>query len=341
MREGAIVGWSHDTFATGWFQVAWSAEIAIGQVVRRRYWSRDLVVWRGESGAVHVMDAREHRRGVDLSRWGRVEGDALVSVVDGWSWRPDGTAVTPAGTVVDGPATLRTFPVREVMNLIFVWYDEQAEPPQWAIEASPEAESPDYYPAWPHGTVMDTMSCTPQIMAENIGDAVHIHYMHRWNDIPAITRWDELGPRLEVAYEGSFPSNRGPVEAVIHNSAWGLGVMRTRMASLRRFVHYLCPTPIDQNTMDVRLTTWVERAEDDHSEEPDKLAKALIKAQEYEVLGPDVDRAVWENQAYLERAGFRSQERHFIQFRKWTKQFYPHEQAGVATAKPDAVAAGQ
>jgi 3-ketosteroid 9alpha-monooxygenase subunit A len=35
---------------TGWFQVAWSAEIGVGEVHRMTYFGREMVAWRGESG---------------------------------------------------------------------------------------------------------------------------------------------------------------------------------------------------------------------------------------------------------------------------------------------------
>jgi phenylpropionate dioxygenase-like ring-hydroxylating dioxygenase large terminal subunit len=271
------------------------------------------------------MEAHESRRGVHLGKAGHVVGDAVQCDVDGWRWQPDGTAVTPDGRRIDGDGRLRVFPATEVMDLILVWYDEAGGTPAWDIEIEPETQSPDFYPAWPHGTALDPMSCQPQIMAENIADVVHVHYAHRWLDIPRFTAWQEDGPILVVDYEGQFGSPRGPVEAVFGNKAYGFGVLRTRMNSLRKFVHILCPTPIDTATMDVRLSAWVERAPGDAGDVPDKVAMALIKAQHAEVLGPNVDRTIWENQAYLEHPGFRNLERQYVAFRKWSQQFYPGE----------------
>lgn len=325
MRHDRIAGWPYTTFPTGWFQVAWSGELEPGQIVARRYWGLDLVLWRGESGDLHMMTAHETRRGVNLAALGTVEGEAIINPVDGWKWQPDGSAITPDGRHVGGSAALRTFEVQDKMTLVLAWYDHAQEPASYEIDICPETESPEFYPAWPHGAVCNPMSCQPQVMAENIADVVHVHIAHRWIDIPTITEWQEIGPRLIVGYEGDFPSERGPVHAVFGNVAYGFGVLRTRMASLRRFVHFICPTPIDESTMDVRLSAWIERAPGDTGDVPDKVAKAIIKAQHAEVLGPEVDRNIWENQAYLHHAGFRSQERQYISFRKWAEQFYPHE----------------
>ena len=35
---------------TGWFQVAWSDEIAVGDVHKVHYFGRDMVAWRAQSG---------------------------------------------------------------------------------------------------------------------------------------------------------------------------------------------------------------------------------------------------------------------------------------------------
>jgi hypothetical protein len=326
MRHREIAGWTRRTFPTGWFQVAWSPEIEPGQIVTRHYWERDLIVWRAESGALHVMDAHEARRGADLGRWGRVRGETVVCELDGWQWHADGSARSGDGARVEGVA-LRVFPVHEVTGLVLVWHDAEGAPPAWSIDESEEATSGEFYPAWPHGAVLDPMSCQPQVMAENIADVVHVRYAHRWLDIPTITEWEDSSPRLEVGYEGDFMSPRGAVHAVFHNTAYGFGVLRTRMASIRRFVHYICPTPIDHTMMDIRLSAWVERAPGDTGDVPDKIAAALVRAQHHEVLGPEVDRNIWENQMYMDQPAFRSQERQYVKFRRWSEQFYPHEPA--------------
>jgi hypothetical protein len=68
------------------------------------------------------------------------------------------------------------------------------------------------------------------------------------------------------------------------------------------------------------------------------LPDDAINAQHAEVLGPDVDRVVWENQIYRQHAPFRKEERTYVSFRRWARQFYPHEEerlhANGATAEP-------
>ena len=42
---------------TGWFQVAWSDEIGVGDVHTMKYFDQEMVAWRAESGQLTVMNA--------------------------------------------------------------------------------------------------------------------------------------------------------------------------------------------------------------------------------------------------------------------------------------------
>ena len=41
----------------GWYPVAYSDEVPIGEVVPLRYFGQDLIAFRGEDGEAHVLDA--------------------------------------------------------------------------------------------------------------------------------------------------------------------------------------------------------------------------------------------------------------------------------------------
>lgn len=79
---------------TGRFQVAWSPEIAVGDVHRMTYFGRDLIAWRSAAGAVTVMDAYcahlgRHNGAMDgrpffLDPWGRAD-----PVINAFWWAPE------------------------------------------------------------------------------------------------------------------------------------------------------------------------------------------------------------------------------------------------------------
>ena len=78
---------------TGWYQVAWSHEIAVGDVHRMTYFSRDMVAWRSASGKISVFDAYCEHLGAHLGYGGRVEGENLVCPFHGWQWNEQGRNV--------------------------------------------------------------------------------------------------------------------------------------------------------------------------------------------------------------------------------------------------------
>ncbi|MDJ0010553.1 Rieske 2Fe-2S domain-containing protein, partial [Gordonia alkanivorans] len=63
---------------TGWLQVAWSTEIAVGTVHTMNYFGREMVAWRSRSGRISVFDAYCEHIGAHLGHGGHVEGENLV-----------------------------------------------------------------------------------------------------------------------------------------------------------------------------------------------------------------------------------------------------------------------
>ena len=88
----------------------------------------ELVLWRGDDGAVRVWEDRCPHRGMRLS-FGFVRGGQLACLYHGWRWRADGgCAHIPAHPDLDPPATLRVtaFPCAERDGL--VWLGEGTPP---------------------------------------------------------------------------------------------------------------------------------------------------------------------------------------------------------------------
>ena len=65
-------------FAYGWYPAMLSSDLAVGEVKPLRYFSTDLVIWRGEDGNVRMLDAYCRHLGAHMGYGGRVEGNNLV-----------------------------------------------------------------------------------------------------------------------------------------------------------------------------------------------------------------------------------------------------------------------
>ena len=75
---------------TGWFQVAWSDEIGIGDVHRMTYFGEEMVAWRAQSGRLTVMNAYCEHLGAHLGYGGQVHGEVLQCPFHGWQWDAEG-----------------------------------------------------------------------------------------------------------------------------------------------------------------------------------------------------------------------------------------------------------
>lgn len=298
------------SYPTGWFQVAWSGELPAGGVKPLRCFGQDLVLYRGASGAVHVLDGHCPHRGAHLGYGGCVDGEALICPNHGRCWSPDDQAM------------IRTWPVREWTELIYIWHDSTGGPPTWEPPRFDAAHDAAFYPAYPHGTAERQVTFPAHYLVENMADLPHIKYVHRWIDIPVFERWIEDGPCLDTVIKGTIPTPRGTEEMTLENAAWGMGLVIARMEGVRPTVELISLTPADFGHCDIRVSWWVQRGE---TAEPDGLAKAIYRNQTHEVLDPTgADRLIWDNLRYEARPPLAREEAKYItSYRKWMAQFYP------------------
>ena len=119
----------------GWFQVAWSDEVAAGQGVPLFYFDRHLVAWRGRG-------RRGPRLGRLLPPHGRPPGRALPggglraglpAAQLALRRRRHAASTSPTRTAINKQATVRTYPVAERNGALFAWYHPTDEPPGWDL----------------------------------------------------------------------------------------------------------------------------------------------------------------------------------------------------------------
>ena len=106
---------------TGWFQVAWSTDVEVGQIVPLTYFDTELVAFRGEDGDVHVLNAHCQHLGANLSR-GCVVEKAIQCPFHGWVWDGNGRNVEiPYESEPNRVRRVRSWPVAERNECIYVW----------------------------------------------------------------------------------------------------------------------------------------------------------------------------------------------------------------------------
>src|SRR5690349_12789498 len=86
---GTLMGRFMRTF---WHPVGVSAQLAPGRAVPFRIMNEDFTLYRGESGAAHVVAFRCAHRGTQLST-GWVEGDEIRCFYHGWKYSGEGECI--------------------------------------------------------------------------------------------------------------------------------------------------------------------------------------------------------------------------------------------------------
>src|SRR5690606_27941464 len=80
------------SFPRGWYVVAFSSELQRGQVKTVRYFDRDIVLFRGDSGEAFALDRTCPHLGAHLGL-GQVEGDCLRCPFHAWAFDGEGRCV--------------------------------------------------------------------------------------------------------------------------------------------------------------------------------------------------------------------------------------------------------
>lgn len=314
----------------GWFQVAYSHEVETAQSMPLRYFGQDLVLFRTEGGEAKVLDAYCPHMGAHLGYGIRdqsgggseVRGDSIVCPFHGWAYNGEGqcTDVPYANNlppkVARGEQVIRPWHVREMNQVIWVWYHPEGEAPSFEPEVIEEA-APDNtewgslkIKTWDIGTHM-------QEIGENAVDPAHFLYVHGTQNIPepeemnfdGIYRWGKLVSKMATP--------RGEVTGIIANRSVGPGQATVRFSGICDTVLMANLTPIDaENTR--AFYAFIQKKVD--GKEPvGGVADAIVKDIHRQM---EEDRIIWAHKQYFEKPMLCDNDGPFAKFRKWYAQFY-------------------
>ncbi len=321
---------------TGWFQVAWSEEIGIGDVHRMKYFGRDLIAWRARSGQLTVMDAYCEHLGAHLGYGGHVEGEVIECPFHGWQWNNEGRNVCiPYENRPNRGRRIRTFPVVERNESVYIWYDEERRDPFFDVpdvfagfgDASTAA---DYYPQ--QRLYSPGLEMHPQYVLENGVDFAHFKFVHKTPIVPVFTRHDFAEPVSYVDFTITFEGDDGQkiedVNSGVEAINGGLGVAVTKSWGMVDNRTISAITPIDEFTSDVRFMVCIGRTP--HRDPVRAEAKAAEFGREV-IRQFEQDVHIWCHQRYSDPPALSSAEfEGFTAIRNWARQFYPDGIGGSA-----------
>lgn len=311
---------------TGWFQVAWSADLAIGDVVSLHYFGSELVAFRGKGGQAHILDAHCQHLGANLAVGGCVVDDGIQCPFHGWVWNGRGRNVRiPYESKPNRARKIRSWPVCERNESVYVWHDVAGRDPMWEVpdalaSLGEHIRTTAFRPVEANARVLTkNIRVHPQTIAENAVDPHHFKYVHRTPISPVVLReaTDECSWAAKVGFGNKWKqATDDPADTMnTLEILWlgvGLSFSGEHMKNGIR-VTGICPTPVDDKTTDIFGTYWI----DEGSEDPEGFIEngkgALVD-----------DIRIWDNQRYMDPPGLSpSEAAGFRKLRTWARDFYP------------------
>lgn len=319
MSSGSSDRYPFSDLPTGWFVVATSDELLPGQVTTRRYFDRDLVLFRTESGDVAVSDAHCPHMGAHLGD-GRVEGETLRCPFHAFRFDREGSCVaTGYGKGLPRRAKLHTWPVQERSGLVLVWHDADGKPPHWEVPALP-------VDSWSRLRCRRLeVDSHPQETSENSIDFGHFTAVHNFHSAEMTQEVKTDGPLLRSAYSvmatlGAIGLPQRTVRGDFEVEVWGLGYSLVNLWVEAFGVHarlFVLPIPLDEEHIDLRLACSTNH----RSPIISVVLREIIARTFWKEVGEDIP--IWTRKKYLATPALAPGDGPITLYRKWAAQFYP------------------
>ena len=254
---------------TGWFQVAWSDEIGVGDVHRMKYFDQEMVAWRAESGQLD----RDERLLRTPRRPPRVT--AATSRARCCSARSTGGSGTRRAATCASPT--RTAPTAAGASAPIRWSSATSRSTSGTTSSDREPffDAPDVFAGFgdgssacrllPAAAVVPSRAWRlhPQYVLENGVDFAHFKYVHNTPIVPVFTRHDFDEPVSYVDFTITFEGDDGQtiedVNSGVEAINGGLGIAVTKSWGMVDNRTISAITPVDESTSDVRFMVYIGR----------------------------------------------------------------------------------
>jgi 3-ketosteroid 9alpha-monooxygenase subunit A len=303
-------------FPRGHFVVAFSDELAVGELKPLRYFGREFILFRDREGRPRVLSAHCPHLGAHLGRGGRVDEGEVRCPFHAWRFDGSGTCTeVPYARRIPRGARLDALETRELNGMITVRYDRDGVSPDYALPELPEWDDEAFSP-WMYRTMR--VKTHPREIVENVVDFAHFEPVHHtraelfeneFQGYLAVQRSAGVG-----APTHRFAGTSYSIEATYH----GPGIQFSRFESRGiRVVFVNANTMIDERTLDLRFGLMVATGGEPRHHEGflrhfiDDLQRGYAQ-----------DVEIWEHKVHREHPVLADGDGPIGELRRWYGQFY-------------------
>lgn len=322
------------TFPRGWFMIAEATELQ-GKPLALRYFARDFVLYRGQSGRVVLMDAYCPHMRVHLAKnttsyivrdGNQIEGDSIRCPGHGWRFDAEGRCddIPYSTHGIPKSACIRTYPVVERAGCIWMWHDEEGGAPDFDLPSFAEWDQP----GWVRWRIdhLGTLPIHPQEIVDNMTDFAHFIPVHGSTDI----RYFENEFRDHVLMQRFGAGHRTLVsnEALLETDTWytGPGILQSRMSGRHPALMMICHTPVEDGVVQVWHGVMVKTGESTPTPADVETARGY---QDTALAAFAQDFELWANKQPAISVLQIPDDGPFHKERIWYRQFYnPRARAG-------------
>ncbi len=223
-----------------WYCAGWDYELtqAKSSVLARKMAGEYLALYRKPDGGVVAFEDRCPHRQAALSL-GRKEGDSLRCMYHGLKFGPDGACTEiPGQDVIPKGARVRTYPVLEKDNWIWVWMGDPARADPALVPFAVGYDDLNYNIR----TSQMTIQADYRLEIANLVDLSHISWVHE-NTVGGSRKYSEVEPRH-----------------TLHDLGIDTHFVARAVPASRAFAHLFPPDALFDIRFEYRLTfpcTWV------------------------------------------------------------------------------------
>jgi vanillate O-demethylase monooxygenase subunit len=157
-----------------WYVAGFSADVKPGKCLGRRFLNEPVVLFRTAAGEISALADRCSHRAMPLSA-GHVEGNVIRCAYHGLEFKVDGAcSLIPGQTKIPAAANVRSYPVVERDQLVWIWMGDAAQADPALIMSNPEHADP----AWSWRPYYMHVKANWQLLIDNILDLTHVAYIH-------------------------------------------------------------------------------------------------------------------------------------------------------------------